>query len=129
MRIIKITALGFLLSYLLGCASMNTPSSSLIDEKPVDIIGSTSKPSEDHIIFIPANTEFPIEFSVKGDVFNKTAFTNVMVSFKVNLYLYKYWASLDGKTWVNSHKLLNVKPSGGFDTSGGKVEVKLDLAK
>jgi hypothetical protein len=29
-------------------------------------------------------------------------------------YLYKYWASLDGKTWLNSHKLLNVQPSGGL---------------
>jgi hypothetical protein len=45
------------------------------------------------------------------------------------MYLYKYWASLDGKTWVNSHKLMNVEPSGGFDASGGKVEVRLNLAK
>lgn len=47
--------------------------------------------------------------------------------FKQDIYLYKYWASFDGKTWVNSHKLMNVEPSGGFDMSGGKIEVKLDI--
>jgi len=129
MRLTKIITLSLLLSLLFGCASMNTPSSSLVDEKPVVTIGSANNPSEDHIVFIPANTEFPVEFSIKGDVFNKSAVSKIMVSFKENLYLYKYWASLDGKTWVNSHKLLNVEPSGGFDVSGGKVEVKLNLAK
>jgi len=129
MRSIKIITLSLLLSLLFGCASMNTPSSSLADQKPVVTIGSANNPPEDHIVFIPANTEFPIEFSVSGNVFNKSASSKVMVSFKENLYLYKYWASLDGKTWVNSHKLLDVEPSGGFDASGGKVEVKLNLAK
>jgi hypothetical protein len=61
-------------------------------------------------------------------VFTENASSKVMVSFKQEMYLYKYWASLDGKTWINSHKLLNVQPSGGFNTSGGKVEVKLDHA-
>jgi len=52
-----------------------------------------------------------------------------MVSFKQDMYLYKYWASLDGKTWSNSHKLMNVKPSGGFDKSGGKVKIEIDLTQ
>ncbi len=129
MHLIKIAAVGLLLSNLFACAKMDTPSSSLVDEKPVITIGSTSNPPKDHIVFIPANTQFPIEFSVNGDVFNKSVSSKLMVSFKENMYLYKYWASLDGKIWVNSHKLLNVEPSGGFDTSGGKVVVKLDLAK
>jgi hypothetical protein len=113
---------------LAGCAAMNAPSSSLIDNKPVVRIGETGAVPDDHIVFIPANTEFPIEFSVKGSVFNKDASSKVMVSFKRDMYLYKYWASLDGKTWTNSHKLLDVEPSGGFDKSGGKVEVKLNYA-
>jgi hypothetical protein len=107
---------------------MNTPSASLIDTMPVITIGEDSEAPENHIVFIPANRKFPIEFSVKGNVFTENATSTVMVSFKQDMYLYKYWASLDGNTWINSHKLLNVQPSGGFNTSGGKVEVKLDLA-
>ena len=84
---------------------------------------------EEHIVFVPANTEFPVKFSLKGDFFNDDLSSIIMASFKQDLYLYKYWASLDGKKWVRSHKLLDVKPSGGFDKSGGKIEVKLDLAQ
>jgi len=114
---------------LFGCASLNTPSSSLMETTSVVTIGETQNESKDHIVYIPANTEFPIEFSVKGNVFTKNASSKVMVSFKQDMYLYKYWASLDGKNWVNSHELMNVNPSGGFDKSGGKVKVELDLVK
>lgn len=112
-----------------GCASMNTPSSSLIDTVPIVEVGETGNVPKEHIVFIPANSEFPIEFSVKGSVFNHDISSKVMASFKQDMYLYKYWASLDGKTWINSHKLMSVEPSGGFDKSGGIVEVKLNLVR
>jgi hypothetical protein len=108
---------------------MNAPSSSLIDTKPVVTIGEVSKASEDQVVFIPANKEFPVEFSVKGNVFEQNVSSKVMVSFKQDIYLYKYWASLDGKKWVNSHELMNVEPSGGFNVSGGKLGVEINFAK
>lgn len=114
---------------LASCASMNTPSSSLIDTVPVVKVGEADNAPKEHIIFIPANTEFPIEFSVKGSVFNYDVSSKVMASFKQDMYLYKYWASLDGKNWVNSHKLVSVEPSGGFDKAGGKIEVNLNLVE
>jgi len=129
MRSMKMATLCFLIGSLVGCASMSTPPSTLVDEKPVVTIGSVSNLPADHIVFIPANTEFPVQFSVKGSAFNEPATSMVMVSFRQDIYLYKYWASRDGRIWVNSHELLNVEPSGGFDASGGKVEVKLELAK
>jgi hypothetical protein len=128
MELIKTLAISVLFSGISGCSSMNTPSASLIDMMPVVTIGEVSKVSEDHIVFIPANRQFPIYFSVKGNVFTENTSSKLMVSFKQEMYIYKYWASLDGKKWVNSHKLLNVQPSGGFDASGGNLEVKLDYA-
>jgi len=125
--LIKFIILSSFLIVLVGCASMNTPSSSFIDTMPVITIGETDNVAEDHIVFIPAGAKFPIVFSVKGTVFDEAASSKVMVSFKKNMYLYKYWASLDGKTWVKSHKLIDVEPSGGFDKSGGKVELKLNF--
>ena len=129
MNLIRIVIVSLLLISFIGCASMNTPSSSLIETKPVIRIGASGERPKDHIIFIPANQKFPVEFAIKGNVFNEPSTSKVMVSFKQDLYLYKYWASLDGKTWVNSHKLISVDPSGGFDASGGKVEVKLNLVQ
>jgi len=113
---------------LSSCVLVQSPSSNLVDEKPVVTMGSTSNDFDDHIVFIPANRNIPVEFSIKGDIFNESASSTVTVSFKEDLYLYKYWASVDGKTWLRSHKLLDVRPSGGFDASGGKVELKLNLA-
>jgi hypothetical protein len=128
-KLIKSFVIGSLIVQLYGCASMNAPSSSLIDTKPVVTIGEVSKASEDQVVFIPANKEFPVEFSVKGNVFEQNVSSKVMVSFKQDIYLYKYWASLDGKKWVNSHELMNVEPSGGFDVSGGKLGVEINFAK
>lgn len=122
----KICSVLFLV-IMVGCTSINTPTSSLINSVPVIKIGDFKDAPIDHIVFIPANTEFPIIFSVQGTVFSKDITSTVMASFKQDMYLYKYWASLDGRTWVNSHKLLNVEPSGGFDKSGGKVGIKLNL--
>lgn len=129
MKLTRTFIITLLFVLLFGCASLNTPSSSLMETTSVVTIGETQNESKDHIVYIPANTEFPIEFSVKGNVFTKNASSKVMVSFKQDMYLYKYWASLDGKNWVNSHELMNVNPSGGFDKSGGKVKVELDLVK
>jgi len=125
--LIKLIVSNLLVVVLVGCSSMNTPSSSLIETKPVITIGEAGDIANDHIVFIPAGIKFPIEFSVKGTVFDEGISSKVMVSFKNDMYLYKYWASLDGKTWVKSHQLMNVEPSGGFDKSGGKVEVKLNF--
>lgn len=116
-----------LIVFIGGCASMNTPSSSLIDTVLVVKVGETANAPKDHIVFIPANKEFPVEFSVKGNVFVEETSLKALVKFKQDIYLYKYWASLDGKEWINSHKLMSVEPSGGFDKSGGKVGVKLNL--
>lgn len=124
----KIVAILFMVA-ISGCASMNTPSSSLIESVPVIKVGESNEAPKDHIVFIPANTEFPVEFSVKGTVFIQNISSKVMASFKQDMYLYRYWASLDGKNWVKSHKLVSVEPLGGFDKSGGKVEVKLDLVQ
>ncbi len=112
-----------------SCALRPAPSSSLIDSVPVVNIGDSKDIPAEHIVYIPANTEFPIQFSVKGTIFNEDVISTAMASFKQDMYLYKYWASLDGKKWVHSHKLMSVQPSGGFDSKGGKVEVKLDLAE
>lgn len=117
------------IAILNGCASMGTPAASLIDDIPVVTIGDSENAPEDHIVFIPKNTSFPVEFSLSGNLLNTDASQSVNTSIKHDLYLYKYWSSLDGRQWVHSHKLMSVKPSGGFDKSGGKVEVNLDLNK
>ena len=67
MNLIRIVIVSLLLISFIGCASMNTPSSSLIETKPVIKIGASGERPKDHIIFIPANQKFPVEFAIKGN--------------------------------------------------------------
>lgn len=116
-------------SIFTGCSSMYAPSASLIDNTPIVKIGSTTKPPKEFILFIPANTKFPMEFSATGDAFDNPESSTIMVSFKQNMYLYDIWVSTDGKKWMTFHTLLDVKPSGGFDSMGAKISIKMDYAK
>ncbi|MBU0632532.1 hypothetical protein KKA17_07795 [bacterium] len=114
-------------SILSGCVYV--PSASLIDHTPLVKIGSTAKPPKEFILFIPANTKFPMKFSATGDAFDNPESSTVMVSFKQDMYLYDYWASTDGKKWMDFHTLLDVKPTGGFDSMGANISIKMDYAK
>ena len=130
MRYIKIISTVVTVAVLSGCSScMCRPSASLIENTPIIKIGSTVKPPKEFILFIPANSNFPMEFSVKGDAFNEPRSSKVMVSFKKDMYLYNHWASIDGKHWIDFHTLLDVNPLGGFDTMGANIELKMDYAK
>ena len=116
------------IALLSGCAYVHTPPYTLIDRVPVVEVGASERHPGEHIVHIPANTPFPVVFSMQGDVLNRPASSQVMVSFKRDLYLYKSWASENGRIWINAHRLLDIAPSGGFDETGGKVEVKIDYA-
>ncbi len=114
---------------LASCASMSPPTSLLIESVPVINVGESNDVPEEHIVFIPANTEFPVQFSIKGTIFNQNISSIVMTSLKKDLYLYKHWSSFDGKSWIKSHKLMRGEISAGIDKSGGKVEIILDLVQ
>lgn len=129
MRYTQTIAAALMAANLCACAYVHTPPYTLIDEVPVVKIGASVRPSEAHIVFIPANTPFPIEFTATGSILNQPASSKVMVSFKRDLYLYKSWASENGRYWVNTRRLLKVERSGGFDATGGRVEEKLDYAR
>lgn len=114
---------------LTGCSCLYAPSSSLIDNTPVVKMGSTAKPPKEFILFIPANSKFPMDFLASGNAFDTNESSTVMVSFTKDIYLYDHWASLDGKKWIDFHSMFKVKPSGGFDSMGASIQLKMDYAK
>lgn len=126
MNIMKGVSLVVFIAALTSCASINKPSPTLIETLPIVTIGKADDAPKEHILFIPSNKEFPVTFLLNGTVLNDNKSSTIMISFRRDIYLYKYWASYDGKAWANSHELLSVNPSGGFDASGGKVEVRID---
>lgn len=110
-----------------ACASMYTPDSNLIDTLPVVKIGEKKPESKDYILYIPAKTEFPVHFSVKGDLIAQPVEQEPKTRIKKDLYIYKYWSSLDGRNWQPSRELIQMPIGIGVGPEGGQVHVKINL--
>lgn len=116
---------------LLGAGSVwnSPPSSDFLKKLPVVKVGEEGIGGPEQIVYIPANTPFPIRFQVDGSLLSETVQSTVKAKFERDLYVYKQWGSFDGLVWKNSHQLIDVSPSGGFDETGGEITTKLDIVK
>ena len=94
----------FLLALLLvamtvgGCALPLQPNAKSFAVLPVVKAGSNSATGIEHVIHIPAKTPVPIQFRVEGSFVATPVTSTVEVTFERGVYLYKEWASFDGKT-------------------------------
>jgi hypothetical protein len=124
-RIIPLIAL-FGLS---GCASMMSPSAEKMAALPVVEIGQPAPADNEYVLHIVAGKPAPFKLTVTGDAVMQPAEATVMVTARNDVYLYKYWASLDGKTWKRIHDLFRNQIAIGMDNNGGKTEIRFDHAK
>lgn len=126
---IKGIILGVYVFSVTGCASMYTPNSDLIETLPVIKIGSKKPDGHEYILHIPAETQFPVHFTVKGGLISSPVDQKPTTRIKQDLYVYKYWSSLDGRNWQPSHDLINMPISIGMGPEGGQFHVKVDITE
>ena len=98
---------------LTGCAAMQPATTEAIAKLPVVRIGAPPPNSGEYIIHYPAGYEFPVTLSTRGSLFASDMKIKAHTTLSRDLYLYKYWASHDGRHWANAHALLNVEFDGG----------------
>jgi hypothetical protein len=112
---------------LAGCTALPAPDSGLIDRKPVAQLGDgePAKPG-DYILRIPAGEPVPIKLSLRGSLFKTGEDVEAEVRVSRDLYLYKYWASYDGKDWKRWNELVGVKVSSGVGTNGAQFDVQVN---
>lgn len=125
---LRIAGLVLLWSFLLGCASVKPPPENLenlIDMKPLVKVGSVAPKDKDYILYVPAGQEFPVRLSLDGTLLEKGGEAETMVSFAHDVYLYKRWASYDGRHWEELKKLLGLKISAGMDVDGAILKMEL----
>lgn len=126
----KYMKFGFLvalaLSTLIGCAALRPAPVDSIAKLPVVRVGDLSPRNTEYIVFYPAGFAFPVNLKTSGSLFASEKQVQSQVILAKDLYLYKYWASHDGKTWKNSHELLDVQFGGGFDVTGLQANIKLE---
>ena len=111
---------------LAGCASMLPAPTDAIAKLPVVRVGGQAPQNTEYVVFYPAGFAFPVKLKASGSLFASEKQIESQAMLAKDLYLYKYWASHDGKSWKNSHELLGVEFGGGFDVNGLQTNVKLE---
>ena len=113
---------------LTGCASVTPPSIEKLAALPILEIGESAPADHEYILHIAAGKPIPFKLEVAGDAITRPSVTSTVVESRQEVYLYKRWASLDGKTWKPTHQLFKSTFSIGLDTSGGLASVHFDNA-
>ncbi|ACM20393.1 hypothetical protein Geob_2037 [Geotalea daltonii FRC-32] len=116
----------FAIFALTGCASLQSVPTEAITRLPVVRVGSQPPETMEYVTFYPAGFAFPVKLNATGSLFASASRVESQAILAKDLYLYKYWASHDGKTWENSHKLIGVEFGGGFDVKGLQANIKLE---
>lgn len=105
---------------------MLPPPTDTIAQLPVVRVGDPAPQTGDYVVFYPAAAKVPVNLRTSGSLFKNDQTVRAQVALAKDLYVYKYWASHDGKSWTHSHTLLDVDFGGGFDLSGLQANIKLD---
>lgn len=115
-----------ILSTLVGCSALRPAPVESIAMLPTVRVGDPSPNKTEYVVFYPSGFAFPIKLKTSGSQFASRSDVESHITLTKDLYLYKYWASHDGKSWKNSHELLSVEFSGGFDITGLQADIKLE---
>lgn len=99
---------------LSACASLVPPSTSEIAALPTIKYGQTAPADKNFILHYPAGMPLPMEMSITGNLFDKDETATLSPRLKRDVYVYKTWASFDGKTWQRGNQLID-----------GKIEFRL----
>lgn len=115
---------------LVGCSSMMSPNTSDMAKLPVVRFGDNAPEGKEFILLYPVGVSLPVNASVSGTLLGKSDATTLHVAVKRDVYAYKQWGSLDGKTWQLGNKVIDGKfaitvPGTGVDGIDGKSPSKL----
>lgn len=84
---------------LAGCASFGQPGADELARLPVVRFGEQAPAGQPHILHYPAGVPLPVEARIHGSLLEAEARSTLNVRLTQDVYTYKQWASLDGKTW------------------------------
>ncbi len=112
-----------------GCASMFVPDQEQIDKLQIVKMGSIKPEGNEYILHIPAGTEIPVRFTLNGSLISAPIDNKQVTRLNHDLFVYKYWSSLDGKNWKPTGEIVSMPITIGVDPEGGQLDVKVDLLK
>ena len=90
---------------LTACAGI-PPGGDEMARLPVVRFGDTPPAGQPFILLYPAGAPLPVETRIHGSLLQDEARGLLTVRTRQDIYTYKHWASLDGKTWKAGNQLL-----------------------
>ncbi len=115
---------------LVACAGLLPPSSDEIARLPHIRFGQQLPKDGNYVLFLPAGTPLPVSTLVDGNLFEHPSQATMHVFLKRNVYVYRQFASFDGKNWqparrlIETHLELQVPKSDG--SKAGQLHIKMD---
>lgn len=125
----RLTAAALALS-LCACSSLIKPSDSQLAALPVVTYPDKPAPNSEYVYKLPAGEPLAMRVISEGSAFSETSEQMTYARLKKDIYLYRRWASDDGKTWHDGHKLIDLHlaisiPS--YEAPGpGEMRLKVD---
>lgn len=103
----SVIALVFLSATLSGCAGLTPPSAERLAALPVATYPE-APPKGEYVYKMPAGQPIDLRILVDGDALSGGVDQTVGARLKQDLYLYKQWASADGRHWQDANKLIAI---------------------
>lgn len=98
------------LAVLTGCAGLMPPPTEKLNAMPV--VAYPDKPGTgDYVYKLPAGKTIDMRIRADGSALTAPVAQTVGASLVRDLYLYKQWASEDGRNWVRADKLIGINLS------------------
>lgn len=129
MKIRNVILSSLVMVFFSGCASMFVPDSDIINKLQIVKMGSNKPDVNEYILHIPAGTRIPVHLTVDGNLISAPIDNKPVTQINQELYIYKYWASLDGKNWQPTRDLIKMPIAIGVGPEGGQIHVKVDITK
>ncbi|HOB96821.1 MAG TPA: hypothetical protein PKL46_22510 [Aquabacterium sp.] len=90
---------------LTACAGL-PPGGDEMARLPVVRFGDSAPTGQSFILLYPAGAPLPVETRIHGSLLQEEARGVLTVRTKQDVYTYKQWASLDGKTWKPGNQVV-----------------------
>lgn len=90
---------------LTACAGL-PPGGDEMARLPVVRFGDSAPAGQPFILLYPAGAPLPVETLIHGSLLQEEAHGVLTVRTKQDVYTYKQWASLDGKTWKPGNQVV-----------------------
>ena len=129
MKLRNVILSSLVMIFVSACASMYVPDSEQINKLQIVKMGDKKPEGKEYILHIPAGVNFPVHISVNGELISTPVDSKPVTRINQDIFIYKYWASLDGKNWQPTRDLVNMPIFVGVGPKGGRVDIKVGIIK